>query len=109
MGGDIRKKEKVERAAEFVEKMKNIHEEAGVALKKVQEDMKRQADQKRKEMENWKREDRAMLSSKDLVFKERLARKLVDRYIGPYAIKEVVSSNVVKLQLPTSMRIHLVL
>jgi len=49
-----------------------------------------------------------MLSTKDLVFKERPARKLVDQYIGPYTIKEVVSSNVVKLQLPTSMRIHLV-
>jgi len=42
------------------------------------------------------------------VFKERLARKLVDRYIGPYTIEEVVSTNAVKLQLPTSMRIHLV-
>ena len=49
-----------------------------------------------------------MLSTKDLVFKERLARKLVDRYIGPYAIEEIVSTNVVKLRLPTSMRIHLV-
>ena len=49
-----------------------------------------------------------MLSTKDFVFKERLARKLVDRYVGPYAIKEVVSTNVVKLWLPTSMRIHLV-
>ena len=49
-----------------------------------------------------------MLSTKDLVFKERLVRKLVDRYIGPYAIEEIVSTNVVKLRLPTSMRIHLV-
>ena len=49
-----------------------------------------------------------MLSTKDLVFKERLARKLVNRYIEPYAIEEVVSTNTVKLQLPTSMRIHLV-
>ena len=38
-----------------------------------------------------------MLSTKDLVFKERLARKLVDRYVGLYAIKEVVSTNAVKL------------
>ena len=30
----------------------------------------------------------------------------MDRYIGPYTIEEVVSTNVVKLQLPTSMRIH---
>jgi len=106
MGGDIRKKEKVERAAEFVERMKKMHEEAGVVLKKAQEDMKKQADQRRKETEDWKRGDRVMLSTKDLVFKERPARKLVDQYIGPYAIEDVVSSNVVKLQLPTSMRIH---
>ena len=43
---------------------------------------------------------------KDLVFKEQLARKLVDWYIGPYIIDKVVSTNVVKLQLPTSIRIH---
>ncbi len=32
----------------------------------------------------------------------------LDRYVGPYTIKKVVSTNVVKLWLPTSMRIHLV-
>jgi len=70
--------------------------------------MKRQANWRRKETEDWKKEDRVLLSTKDLVFKERPARKLVDQYIGPYTIKEVVSTNVVKLQLLTSMRIHLV-
>ena len=49
MEGDIRKKGKVERVAEFVERMKKVHEKAGAALKKVQEDMKRQADRGRKE------------------------------------------------------------
>jgi len=78
MGGDIRKKGKVERAAEFVERIKKVHEEAGAALKKVQEDMKRQADWERKKTEDWKRGDKVMLSTKDLVFKERLARKLVN-------------------------------
>jgi len=43
-----------------------------------------------------------------LVFKERSVRKLMERYMGPYAIEEVVSLNAVKLWLPTSMRIHLV-
>ena len=38
-----------------------------------------------------------MLSTKDLVFKERLIRKLVDQYIGPYTIEEVISTNAVKL------------
>jgi len=47
-----------------------------------------------------------LLSTKDLVFKERPSKKLMERYVGPYAIEEVVSSNAVKLQLPSSMRIH---
>ena len=48
------------------------------------------------------------MSTKDLVFKERPTNKLTERYMGPYAIEEVVSSNAVKLWLPSSMRIHLV-
>ena len=49
-----------------------------------------------------------MLSIKDLVFKERPAKKLIERYVGPYRIEEVVLKNAVKLKLPGSMRIHLV-
>ena len=37
---------------------------------------------------------------------ERPTKKLTERYMGPYVIEEVVSSNVVKLRLPNSMRIH---
>ena len=108
MGGDIRKKGKVESAMEFVEKMKKVYEEAVAALRKMQEKMKRYADRSRRETEEWKKEDRVMLSTKDLVFKERLVWKLIERYVGLYVIEEVVSSNVVKLQLPSLMRIHLV-
>ena len=106
MGGDIRKKRKVESVIEFVEKMKKIHEEAEAALRKTQEEMKKYTDRGRKETEKWKKGDRVLLSTKDLVFKERLSKKLMERYVGPYAIEEVVSSNVVKLRLPSSMRIH---
>ena len=97
MGGDIRKREKVEKATEFVERMKKVHEEIGVVLKKVQEDMKRQADRERKESEEWKKGNKVMLSTKDLVFKERPVRKLVERYVGPYEIEEVVLTNAIKL------------
>jgi len=97
MGGDIRKKGKVEKVTEFVERIKKVHEEMGAALKKMQEDMKRQADRERKESEDWKKGDKVMLSTKDLVFKERPVRKLVERYVGPYEIEEVVSTNAVKL------------
>jgi len=108
MGANVRKKGKVEKAMEFVEQMKEVQEEVRVALKKMQEDMKRQADKGRKESEKWKNGNRVMLSTKDLVFKERPVKKLVDQYMGPYIIEEVVSTNVVKLQLPTSIRIYLV-
>ena len=108
MEGDIRKKGKVESAMEFVKKMKKVQEEAGAALRKTQEEMKRYADRGRRETEVWKRGDRVLLSTKDLVFKERPSKKLTERYIGPYAIEEVVLLNAVKLRLPSSMRIHLV-
>jgi len=108
MGGDIRKRGKVESAAEFVERMKKVYEEAGAALKKTQEEMKKYVDRSKRETEKWKREDRVLLSTKDLVFKERPIRKLIERYVGPYKIEEVVLSNTVKLRLPASMRIHLV-
>ena len=77
-------------------------------MRKAQEEMKRYADQSRKGTEDWKKGDRVLLNTKDLVFKKRLAKKLMERYVGPYVIEEVVSSNTVKLQLPILMRIHLV-
>ena len=51
MGEDIRKRGKVESAIEFVERMKKVHEEAGVALKRTQEKMKRYANYSRRETE----------------------------------------------------------
>ena len=47
-----------------------------------------------------------MLSTKDLVFKEQLARKLVDQYVGPYIIDKIILTNAIKLRLPTTIRIH---
>ena len=78
IGGDIRRKGKVESTMEFVERIKKIHEEAEAALRKTQEEIKRYMDRSRKKMENWKKGDRVLLSTKDLVFKERPARKLME-------------------------------
>ena len=108
MGEDIRRKGKVESVTEFVERMKKVHEEAEAALKKTQEEMKRYADRSRKETGKWEKEDQVLLSTKDLVFKERPTKKLIERYVRLYTIEEVVSSNMVKLRLPSLMRIHLV-
>ena len=98
----------MESVTEFVERMKKVHEEAKATLKKTQEEMKRYANRGRKETENWEKGDQVLLSTKDLVFKERPTKKLMERYVRPYMIEEVVSSNAVKLRLPSLMRIHLV-
>jgi len=108
MGVNIRRKGKVEKATEFVERIWKVQEEAGAALKKAQEEMKRQVDKGRREVEVWKKEDEVMLSTKDLVFRERPTKKLTERYMGSYVVEEVVSKNAVKLKLLTSMRICLV-
>ena len=78
MGADIRKKGKVEKVTEFIERMKKVQEEVGAALRRVQEEIKQQVDRGRREVEEWKKGDKVMLSIKDLVFKERPAKKLVD-------------------------------
>jgi len=40
--------------------------------------MKQQADRRRKQTEEWKAVDKIIPNMKDLVFKKRLAKKLVD-------------------------------
>ena len=59
--------------------------------------MKKYTDRSRKETEKWKKGDKVLLSTKDLMFKERLVQKLTERYIRPYVIEEIVLTNVVKL------------
>ena len=43
------------------------------------------------------------------MFKKKPAKKLINWYIGLYIINKIVSTNVVKLWLLTSMKIHLVI
>ena len=52
MGVDLRRKEKVEKTTEFAQRMRKVQEKAGAALMRAQEEMKRQADRGRREVEN---------------------------------------------------------
>ena len=110
MGFKGRKKGKYARAEKFVEKMKEIQEEAKAALRKAQEDMRKYADRKRSDAEEYKVGDLVMLSIKDLKYQMvgRRTEKLTKRFVGPYRVKEIVSSNIVKLELPSTVKIHLV-
>ena len=66
-------------------------------LRKAQKEIKKQVDRERKEVEEQKKRGKIMLSMKDLVFKERLARKIIDQYISLYIIDKMVSTNAIKL------------
>jgi len=110
MGFEMRRKGKYKGAEKFVVKMKEVQEEAKVALEKVQEEMKKYADRKRAEVDKYKVGDLVMLSTKDLKYQMvgRRTEKLMERFVGPYKIKKIISSNAVELELPSTIKIHLV-
>ena len=108
MDFDIRKKEKNEKAEEFVKEMKERHEEARVALVKSQEEMKRQADRKRKEAEEYRVGNKVLISTKDFSAElmKRATKKLTEKFIGPYVVRKIMSENAVELELLASLRVH---
>jgi len=93
-----------------VEKMKEIQGEAKATLSKAQEDMKKYADRHRSEAVEYKIGDLVLLSTKDLKWKMigRRSKKLTEKFVEPYKIKAIISSNVVELELPSTIKIHLV-
>jgi len=108
MGFKGRKKGKYVGAEKFVEKMKEIQEEAKAVLKKAQEDMRKYANRKRLNIDKYKVKDLVMLSTKDLKYQMvgRRTEKLTERFVGPYKVKKVVSSNAVELELPSTVKIY---
>jgi len=90
--------------------MKEIQEEVKAVLKKAQEEMKKYADKKRAEVNDYKVEDLVMLSTKNLKYQmvSRRTKKLIERFVGPYKIKKIILSNVVELELPSTVKIYLV-
>jgi len=110
MGFEMRKKGKHEGAEKFVERMKKVQEEAKAALQKVQEEMKQYADRERGEVEEYRVGDLVLLSTKDLKYQMvgRRMDKFTKRFVGPYKVKAIISSNAIELELPTTIRIHLV-
>jgi len=72
--------------------------------------MKKYTDRKRGEVNNYKVENLVMLSTKDLKYQivGRRIEKLMKKFVGSYKIKKIVSLNTVELELPSTIRIHLV-
>ena len=108
MGFEGRKKGKYKGAEKFVMKMKEIQKEAKAALGKAQEEMKKYADRKRGDVDEYKVGDLVMLSTKDLKYQmvKRRTEKLMERFVGFYRIKKIILLNVVELELPGTVKIY---
>ena len=109
MGFEIRKKRKHVKVKEFVNEIKKIYEKVKAVLKTSQEEMKK-IDRNKKEAVEYKVKDRVLLSTKDLMqqIKNRETKKLTKKFVESYKIKKIISESAVELELPASMKIHLV-
>lgn len=67
IGFEIRNKRKNVKAEKFVKKIKKMYKEAKVALKKLQEKMKKYADKNRKKIVEYKVWNKVLLRTKKLV------------------------------------------
>jgi len=108
MGFKMRKKRRYEGAEKFAERMKNVQEEAKIALQKAQERMKRYADRERGEVEEYRVGDLVLLSTKDLKYQMvgKRTDKFTECFVGPYKVKAIISSNAIELDLLSTIRIH---
>jgi len=108
MGFEGRRKRKYEVVGKFIEKMKKVQEKAKAVLEKAQKEMKKFANRKHREKEEYRVGDLVLLSTKDLKWqmKERRSEKLTECFVGLYKVKGIVSSNTIELELPKSIKIH---
>ena len=75
---------------------------------KSQEEMKKQVNRSKKEVEKYRVGNKVLISTKDFSMKliKRTIKKLMEKFIGPYVVRKIVSENVVELELPALLRIH---
>jgi len=108
MGFKLRKKGKFEEVNKFMERMQEIQEKAKAALEKAQEDIKKSVDRHKGEMEEYQVGDLVLLSTKNLKYQMigKKTKKLMERFIGPYKVKSIVSTNTIELELPSTVKIH---
>ena len=62
----------------------------------------------RKEIEEYKVEDKVLISTKDFSAElmKKVTKKLTQKYIRSYMIKKIVLEHIVELELPASLRVH---
>ena len=72
--------------------------------------MEKYTDRKRSELEKYQVVDQMLLSTKDLKYQmqERRLKKLTERFVGLYQVKKIISINAIELDLPSTVKVYLV-
>jgi len=70
--------------------------------------MKQYADRERGDVEEYRVDDLVLLSTKDLKYQiaGKHTEKFTEHFVGPYKVKAIISSNAIKLELPSMIKIH---
>jgi hypothetical protein len=90
---------------EWAERFQEVWDNVKENLELAQGKQKQNADRKRREAQHYKVGDRVLLNAKNITT-TRSSKKLDYKYLGPFEVEEVLGTNVVKLKLPDTMRIH---
>jgi len=103
-----KRRRKYKGVEKFIEKIKEIQEKAKVVLSKVKKEIKKYVDKKRVKVNDYKIKNLVILSTKDLKHQivGKRTKKLMERFISLYKIKKIILSNIVELELPSTVRIH---
>ena len=72
--------------------------------------MKKYTDRNRKEVVEYKVENKVLLSTKDLTWqiRNKETKKLIKKFMRLYKIKKIILENIVELELLVLMKIYLV-
>jgi len=72
--------------------------------------MKKYTDKRRAKVNDYKVGDLVILSTKNLKYQivRKRTKKLMKRFMGFYKIKKIILMNIVELELPSIVKIHLV-
>jgi hypothetical protein len=98
MGVEPRRTTRVEAVEEFSQRMKKVMEETRSALKQAATDMARHYNTHRSSKETFKAGDMVWLDSRNIKT-VRPAKKLDDKWFGPFEIQEALPGNAYRLKL----------
>jgi hypothetical protein len=100
-----RKRERKETPEEFADQMKEMYEEAKAALMRAAEEMAKFYDRRRGGNVEYLKGERVYLNSENLSTL-RPMKKLDDKWLGPFKIREVRGPLNVELELPKTIDIY---